>query len=141
MVEEFNISDWRSKHLFTENQNPQDIESIEEVGETEKHESLIDEIGEFWVVTKPNTKSNAEDLFFEIDIFGLVNKLKGELNSKDIMGIYIKRGEAARRAKELIKQRDTDLKEIEGAMNDYRDTKKSVDDKRLKATEIIKRLK
>jgi hypothetical protein len=144
-MEEFNMSDWRFKHLFVENKEPIGEQPIEEqpIDEAAKHENLVDEIGEFWVVNKPGTKSVIEDILQEYDVFSFGKDYFGtEAKSPgSVLGVYVKRNDANRAAKEAIKQRDMNLKEMEGAMNDFRESKKSISDKKSKVKELINKFK
>ncbi len=48
---------------------------------------MIDNIGKFWVVTKPTELSVIEDILFETDIKGLFNQVRGGLKEEDIKGL------------------------------------------------------
>ena len=65
-----------------------------------------DEIGQFWVVTKPNADSTLGDFLFQADIFDLALQLRGGLKGSEIIGIYkndIKAHKVARQAYNKIK--------------------------------------
>jgi hypothetical protein len=142
-MEEFNISNWRFRHLFTEGKEPIGEQPIEEqpTDEVSKNEDLVDEIGEFWVVFKPTKNSVKEDILFETDMFGFGLMIKGGLKSNSILGIYKQKSDANRIATGLLKQRDMDLKEVEELMNDFRESKKSINDKKTIAKNLINKLK
>jgi hypothetical protein len=146
-MDDFNITNWRFKHLFKENLEPKSVEEvtsdIEEQPETEtsKNENLVDEIGEFWMVLKPQPKDDVTEIFSEVDVFGFALMIANGLKPKDVIGIYIKRSDASRAAKEAIKQRDMNLKEMENAMTAYRESKKEVDNRKNAAKDLINRLK
>ena len=103
---------------------------------------MVDEIGKFFVVEKPKSKEDTtEDLVFESTMTYFANQIRGGLNEKDIIGFYIKRGDANKAAKEAIKAYETNLKEMEDAMNDFREAKKVINDKKAVAKEKIQKLK
>ena len=47
-----------------------------------------DEIGKFWVVTKPTPDSTLGDFLFQSDVFDLALQLRGGLKGNEIVGIY-----------------------------------------------------
>lgn len=103
---------------------------------------MVDEIGKFFVVEKPKSKEDTtEDIVFESTMTYFANQIRGGLNEKDIIGFYIKRGDANKAAKEAIKAYETNLKEMEEAMNDFREAKKVINDKKAVAKEKIQKLK
>lgn len=103
---------------------------------------MVDEIGKFFVVEKPKSKQDTtEDLVFESTMTYFANQIRGGLNEKDIIGFYIKRGDANKAAKEAIKAYETNLKEMEEAMNEFREAKKVINDKKAAAKEKIEKLK
>jgi len=103
---------------------------------------MVDEIGKFFVVEKPKSKGDTtEDLVFESTLAYFANQIRGGLNEKDIIGFYIKRGDANKAAKESIKAYESNLKEMEDAMNDFREAKQVINDKKAAAKEKIMKLK
>jgi hypothetical protein len=48
----------------------------------------VNEIGTFWVVTKPTPDSTLVDIVFESTIMGMMRQTLGGLREKDIVGIY-----------------------------------------------------
>ena len=103
---------------------------------------MVDEIGKFFVVEKPKSKEDTtEDIVFESTMTYFANQIRGGLNEKDIIGFYIKRGDANKAAKEAIKAYETNLKEMEDAMNEFREAKKVINDKKAAAKEKIQKLK
>ena len=103
---------------------------------------MVDEIGKFFVVEKPKSKGDTtEDLVFESTLAYFANQIRGGLNEKDIIGFYIKRGDANKAAKEAIKAYESNLKEMEDAMNDFREAKQVINDKKAVAKEKIMKLK
>ena len=119
-----------------------EIEEKETTKIEEVETNMVDEIGKFFVVEKPKSKEDTtEDLVFESTMTYFANQIRGGLNEKDIIGFYIKRGDANKAAKEAIKAYETNLKEMEEAMNDFREAKKVINDKKAAAKEKIQKLK
>jgi hypothetical protein len=112
-----------------------------ELSEATKHPDLVDEVGKFFVVTKPSKDSTKDDVLFQSDIFYFANQIKGGLNTEDVVGIYKNKSDANRIATELLKARDTQLDELKASMEEYRTTKKDIEDKKSKAKELIQKLK
>ena len=103
---------------------------------------MVDEIGKFFVVEKPKSKSDTtEDLVFESTMTYFANQIRGGLNEKDIIGFYIKRGDANKAAKEAIEAYETNLKEMEEAMEAFRSAKNDIKEKKAAAKEKIQKLK
>ena len=103
---------------------------------------MVDEIGKFFVVEKPKSKQDTtEDLVFESTMTYFANQIRGGLNEKDIIGFYIKRGDANRAAKEAVKAYESNLKEMEDAMEAFRTAKKDIKEKKAAAKEKIEKLK
>lgn len=46
---------------------------------------LLDEVGEFWVVTEPSKNSTLDDILFSTDVFGFVLQFKGGLRGEEIL--------------------------------------------------------
>jgi uncharacterized membrane-anchored protein YhcB (DUF1043 family) len=57
------------------------------------------------------------------------------------MGVYEKSGSAKTRAKELMKEIEDELNELQSTMDDYRTKKSEIEEKKAKAAEIIKKYK
>ena len=64
---------------------------------------MEDEVGKFFVVTAPTSRSMRTDIVFETDIMGMFRQIKGGLNEKDIIGFYKNEAKANKVAKGLIK--------------------------------------
>jgi len=111
-----------------------------ELSEGAKHPDLVDEVGKFFVVEKPSKDSTKDDILFQSDIFYFANQIKGGLNTEDVVGIYKNKSDANRIATELLKARDTQLDELKSSMEEYRTTKKDIEDKKAKAKELIQKL-
>ena len=119
-----------------------EIEENEATKIEEVETNMVDEIGKFFVVEKPKSKEDTtEDIVFESTMTYFANQIRGGLNEKDIIGFYIKRGDANKAAKEAIEAYETNLKEMEDAMNEFREAKKVINDKKAAAKEKIQKLK
>jgi len=112
-----------------------------ELNEMEKHPNLVDEVGKFFVVEKPSKDSTKDDILFQSDIFYFANQIKGGLKPENVVGLYKNKSDANRIATELLKARDTQLDELKASMEEYRTTKKDIEDKKSKAKELIQKLK
>ena len=106
-----------------------------------KNFEVVDEVGKFFVVAKPGTKSTKEEIMFEADPFSLAERIKNGLTYENIMGMYKQKSDASRVATEALKARDTQLDELKASMEEFRTTKKDIDEKKTKAKELIKKLK
>lgn len=106
-----------------------------------KNYDVVDEVGKFFVVTKPDTKSTKEDILFDADAFKFADKIKGGLKFENVLGIFKNKSDASRTATEALKERDTQIDELKSSMEEFRTSKKDIDDKKAKAKELIKKLK
>ena len=106
-----------------------------------KNYDVVDEVGKFFVVSKPGTKSTKEEIMFEADPFSLAERVKNGLTYENIMGMYKNKSDASRTATEALKARDTQIDELKTSMDEFRTSKKDIDDKKAKAKELIQRLK
>ena len=103
---------------------------------------IVDEIGTFFVVEKPKSKEDTtEGIVFDSTMLKFFNQVRGGLKEKDIVGFYIKQGDANKAAKEAIEAYETNLKEMEEAMNDFRKAKQDIEKKKATAKERIQKLK
>lgn len=122
-----------------------EIEEKEVVGEAEfstKSFDVKDEIGKFFVVTKPRSKNTTiEDIVFESDIFYFANQIRGGLKFEDVIGLYKQKSDARREGMDALKAYETQLKEMEDAMEAFRTTKKDIEEKKKTAREKIEKLK
>ena len=105
-------------------------------GELEKdmNEGPIDEIGKFFVVKKPSKGMTKENMVMEATVFD-------EIKMEETKGVYKNKSEANRHATEALKEYDMMMKEVEDDMNEFRKSKKDIDEKKNKAKELIKKLK
>ena len=103
---------------------------------------VVDEIGKFFVVEKPDPKNSedntVEKLVFESNVLHFANQVRGGLDEKNVLGIYKDKMSAKNRASEAIKEFETNLKEMEDAMDDFRSAKKEIEEKRKTAAEKVK---
>lgn len=106
-----------------------------------KDYDVVDEVGKFFVVTKPDTKSTKEDILFDVDAFKFADKIKGGLKFENVLGMFKNKSDASRTATEALKERDTQIDELKSSMEEFRTSKKDIDDKKAKAKELIKKLK
>ena len=100
----------------------------------EEPTSVIDEVGKFFVVKKPNKNSKKEGMVYEATVFD-------EIKRDETKGVYKNKSEANRHAAEALKEYDTQLKEMEEAMEAYRSAKKDIEEKKNSAKEKIQKLK
>lgn len=106
-----------------------------------KDYDVVDEVGKFFVVTKPDTKSTKEDILFDADVFKFADKIKGGLKFENVLGMFKNKSDASRTATEALKERDTQIDELKSSMEEFRTSKKDIDDKKAKAKDLIKKLK
>jgi Arc/MetJ-type ribon-helix-helix transcriptional regulator len=106
-----------------------------------KNYDVVDEVGKFFVVSKPGTKSTKEEIMFEADPFSLAEKVKNGLTYENIMGMYKNKSDASRTATEALKARDTQIDELKSSMDEFRTSKKDIDEKKARAKELIQKLK
>ena len=103
---------------------------------------MVDEIGKFFVVEKPKSKNDkVEDIMFESTVTYFANQVRGGLDEKTVLGIYKDKMSAKNRASEAIKEFETNLKEMEEAMEDFRSAKEEIEKKKATAKEKIQKLK
>ena len=106
-----------------------------------KNYDVVDEVGKFFVVSKPGTKSTKEEIMFEADPFSLAERVKNGLTYENIMGMYKNKSDASRTATEALKTRDTQIDELKSSMDEFRTSKKDIDEKKARAKELIQKLK
>ena len=113
---------------------------VKEVTHIEEAETTtVDEIGKFFVAKKPTSKNDkVEDLVVETSVLDFASK---GLEPKKLLGIYKDKMSAKNKASEAIKAYEVQLKEMEEAMNDFREAKKGIDEKKKLAKEKIQKLK
>ena len=74
----------------------------------------------------------------ESDVLDFASK---GLEPKTLVGIYKQKSDARRVATEAIKEYESQLKEMEDAMEAFRSAKKDIEDKKASAKEKIQKLK
>ena len=120
----------------------EELEAIQEKEFSTKSYEIDDEVGKFYVVTKPKSKKTTiDDIVFESDVFHFANQIKGGLAFDDVIGLYEQKSDARRKGTESLKEYDMQLKEMEDAMNEFREAKKGIDEKKKAAREKIEKLK
>ena len=72
---------------------------------------MIDEVGKFWVVTKPSPHSEIQDIVFQTDIFGMYRQFLGGLHQAEIYGFYKTKTKAMNVGKKLLQQARRALEE------------------------------
>ena len=106
---------------------------------------VVDEIGTFFIVEKPDPEYKEENTVerrvTELNMLKFFNQVRGGLNEKDIVGFYIKRGDANKAAKEAIENFESDFEEMKEAMEDFRSAKEEIEKKKATAKEKIQKLK
>ena len=106
---------------------------------------VVDEIGTFFVVEKPNPEykeeNTVEHKVFESNMLKFFNQVRGGLKEENIVGFYIKRGDANKAAKEAIEKFESDFEEMKEAMEDFRSAKEEIEKKKASAKEKIQKLK
>jgi hypothetical protein len=119
-----------------------EIEEKQMTSIDEAKTDMVDEIGKFFVVEKPKSKGDTiEDLVFESTVTYFANQVRGGLDEKSVLGIYKQKSDARRAATEAIKAYETNLKEMEEAMEDFRSAKEEIEKKKATAKERIQKLK
>ena len=112
-------------------------ETIETKEITVKDYDVVDEVGKFFVVSKPGTKSTKEEIMFEADLFSLAEKIKNGLTYENIMGMYKNKSDAGRTATMVLKERDMQIDELKSSMDEFRTSKKDIDEKKTRARDLI----
>ena len=106
---------------------------------------VVDEIGTFFIVEKPDPEYKEENTVerrvTELNMLKFFNQVRGGLNEKDIVGFYIKRGDANKAAKEAIEKFESDFEEMKEAMEDFRSAKEEIKKKKASVKEKIQKLK
>jgi vacuolar-type H+-ATPase subunit I/STV1 len=102
-------------------------------------DDVEDEVGSFYIVEKPGTKSTVEDIVVECsDIAYFANQVRGGLKLEDIKGVFVKEAKAKKLANKLIKERDDKREEVKKAAEAY---KKMKDETLAKVQEYMKNKK
>lgn len=104
-----------------------------ETNEVKKTE-VVDEIGKFYAVMKPKKGSKKDDIMREVTVFD-------EIKMDEVKGCYKQKSDASRVATEAILEYERELKEMEEAMDEYRNAKNDIKEKAKSAKERIEKLK
>lgn len=109
-------------------------ESLESADLKEEYKP-VDEIGKFFAVRKPTKgMTNKNEMVYEVTVFD-------EIIKEETVGVYKNKLDAGREATLKLKEFEAQLKEIESAMDEYRNTKKDIDEKKEKARNLILKVK
>ena len=99
----------------------------------------VDEIGKFFVVTKPIGKmDDVDDLIKELTITELMSL---SIEAKDILGIFKDKLGAKRAGSESLKEYESSLEEMMAAVESFRSAKIDIEEKKRIAKEKIQKLK
>lgn len=113
---------------------------IKEAIEEEKTETTIemmepvDEIGNFTVVLRPKKGMKMEDMLKEVSIYDSIMK-------EEIIMATMDKSAARKRAKEALKEYDMAREALMKEMEEFREAKRAIEDKKKKAKETIARLR
>jgi len=113
---------------------------IKEAIEEEKKETTmemmepVDEIGTFMIVKKPRRGMTMEDMLQEVSIYDSIMK-------EEIIMATMDKSAARKRAKEALKEYDMAREALMKEMEDFREAKRAIEDKKKKAKETIARLR
>ena len=114
---------------------------IKEAIEEEKTETTmemmepVDEIGTFMIVKKPSRQCRTmEDMLQEVSIYDSIMK-------EEIIMATMDKSAARKRAKEALKEYEVAKEALMKEMEEFREAKKAIEDKKKKAKETIARLR
>jgi hypothetical protein len=114
----------------------------QEIKEKTKETTFKDELGKFFIVTKPLSKTPMkDDILVEVDLLSFVNQITGGLTKEEILGVFRIKSDANRFATEIIMDYEKQLKEVESDMEEYRKSKADLDAKKQTAKEKLLKLK
>jgi hypothetical protein len=106
-----------SRKPLSESSNNDNIDEKETIKGFDNRIGDKDEVGAFWVVTKPSiygkdtaTASTLGDICFKSTILGMANQIRGGLKEEEIWGFYTDKAVAIKIAKELLKDKKTWIK-------------------------------
>jgi hypothetical protein len=112
------------------------VEAIEEKKTEATMEMMepLDEIGTFMIVKKPRKGMTLEDMLQEVSIYDSIMK-------EEIIMATMDKSMARKRAKEALKEYEMAKETLMKEMEEFREAKKAIEDKKKKAKETIMRLK
>lgn len=125
--------------LIKENLEQISEEPITEV--TAKELGIKNDIGKFFVVTKPTGKSTLADIMFESDPIHFANQIKGGLEYDKVLGFYTNKSDASWDAKAALKDQKTQMDELQSSIKEFRKHNEDLDSKKKKAIDLIYKLK
>ena len=94
----------------------------------------IDEIGTFMIVKKPKKGMAMEDMMQEVSIYDSIMK-------EEIIMATTNKSAARKRAKEALKEYEMQKTALKKEMEEYRMAKETIADKKVKAKELIEKLR
>jgi len=111
-------------------------EAIEEEKKDTTMEMMepVDEIGTFMIVKKPRRGMALEDMLQEVSIYDSIMK-------EEIIMATMDKSAARKRAKEALKEYEVAKEALMKEMEEFREAKKAIEDKKNKAKETIARLR
>ena len=112
-------------------------EAIEEEKTTTTMEMMepVDEIGTFMIIKKPSKQCRTmEDMLQEVSIYDSIMK-------EEIIMATMDKSAARKRAKEALKEYDMAREALMKEMEEFREAKRAIEDKKKKAKETIARLR
>jgi len=111
-------------------------EAIEEEKKDTTMEMMepVDEIGPITVVLRPKRGMKPEDMLKEVSIYDSIMK-------EEIIMATMDKSAARKRAKEALKEYDMAREALMKEMEEFREAKKAIEDKKKKAKETIARLR
>lgn len=107
-------------------------EELEQI--TREEYTPEDEIGKFFVVRKPGTEVNKEEMVYEATVFH-------PIEMKETLGVYKNKIDAKRHAAEALKNYETQLEEVKAAMEEFRKSKADIEEKKEAAKAKINQMK
>jgi hypothetical protein len=100
----------------------------------EEAHNPVDEIGKFFVVSKPKKGMTKEEMVREATVFD-------DIKAEETLGVYKNKSEANRLAGEALKGFEDQLKEVESSMEEIRKAKEEIKTKAQAAKDKINKIK
>jgi hypothetical protein len=112
------------------------VEAIEEKKTEATMEMIepLDEIGTFMIVKRPRKGMTMEDMLQEVSIYDSIMK-------EEIIMATTNKSAARKRAKEALKEYEMAKEALQREMEEFREAKRAIEDKKKKAKETIMRLR
>jgi hypothetical protein len=108
-------------------------EAMDMLMQEEAH-NPVDEIGKFFVVSKPKKGMTKEEMVKEATVFD-------DIKAEETLGVYKNKSEANRLAGEALKGFEDQLKEVESSMEEIRKAKEEIKTKAQAAKDKINKIK